>query len=102
MTGASCEDAWKKVGAMWPGESREKTEQQVKEAKEVEAGSRSKEHLSSGGSVGGEGWVEEKHLHISRKEADVCKGMDSRRGQKALCLKGSCKDHTRGRSFSFL
>ena len=59
-----------------PGESREKTEQQVKEAEEVEVGSRSKEPLSSSGSVGGEGWVGQKHLQVSRGEADECEGME--------------------------
>lgn len=75
-TGASCEDTWKKVSEIWPGESREKTEQQVTEAEEVRVCSKSKEPLSSGGSVGGEGWVEEKHLLVSRGEADACKKME--------------------------
>lgn len=38
------------MSEIWPGESREKTEQQVKEAEEFEVGSRSKELLSSGAS----------------------------------------------------
>lgn len=46
-TGSTCKDAGMKVSEIYPVESREKTEQQVKEAEEVEVGWRSKKPLSS-------------------------------------------------------
>lgn len=46
-TGSTCKDAGMKVSEIYPVESREKTEQQVKEAEEVEVGWGSKKPLSS-------------------------------------------------------
>lgn len=56
-----------KVSKICPAESKEKTEQQVKEAEEVKVGWGSKEPLSSAESVGEQDWVGLKHTQVSRK-----------------------------------
>lgn len=65
-----------KAREICPAESREKTEQQVKEAEEVEVGWGSKEPLRHAESVGEQDWEGLKHLQVSRKEADACKGTE--------------------------
>lgn len=75
-TGPAFEDVWMEVSEICPVESREKTEEQVKEAEEVKVGWGSKEPLSSAESVGEQNWVGLKHRRASRKEADSCKDME--------------------------
>lgn len=64
------------VSEICPAESREKTEEQVKEAEEVKVGWGNKEPLSSAESVGEQNWGGLKHMRASRKEADACKEME--------------------------